>query len=435
MKSNRTDSHETVFMRHLKRIMAALYTDENNLASQAELFYQAVDTQPANMLPDLLFTAERLLNLSEGATQQETLTRSAKILGSLQLTVPTSIRRWREVQFSYKPIYRAVLALRLLDHALEHNQLTDALLQGYYAARQPNDADCQYRLYVQMPLVMAILLLDAGLQHSQTGAILYGNQIQQLDPLRAMSGEERTEFNSVNQAARLLLAKKGLQPTAYCGNCKLQQQQHQHSQQQQIQLIQQILQQVENPESLLGNIVKIPQVYSSVVLPGRNRFRYETLPKVALILKQAAKRKQIDALLVDQLLRITGIFPQGYGITFLPKQLDISSQEKYELAIVNQLYPTSPEQPLCRVVSRNLHYRRGGQNCQISVDYNLYFKPARDKLTIMPEARLREILTKLSADWQPGQLRRLVPRYWQPNEFFSHSEQQNLWNQAAKVLN
>ena len=423
-------------MRHLQRIMTALYTDENSLVAQTERFYQTTsDAAPINLFPDLLFTAERILNLTEGANQQETLTRSAKTLGSLQLTVPDSARRWREVQFSFKPIYRAVLALRLLDHTLEHKQLTDVKLQAYFVARQPGNADCPYRLYVQTPLVIAILLLDSGLQDPNTAAILYGNKIQQLDPLRAMSGQERVNFNEANQSARLLLTQKGLRPSAYRGNCKLEQQQHQKMQQTQLQLVQAIIQLVENAQSILGNIAKIPQIYSSVVLPGRNRFRYESLPKVALILKQAAKRQQVDARLVDQLLRITGIFPQGYGITFLPKQLDISLQEKYELAIVNQLYPEFPEQPLCRVVSRNLQYRRGGNNCQISVDYNLYFKSARDKLQVMPEAKLREILSKLSPDWHPAQLRRLVPRYWQPNEFFSHTEQQNLWNQAPKVIN
>lgn len=435
MKSNRTDLHETVFMRNLKRIMAALYTDEISLTAQAEQFYQPTDSEPVNLWPDLLFTAERILLLSEGATQQETLTRSAKMLGSLQLIVPDETRRWREVQFSYKPIYRAVLALRLLGHALEHNQLTDSKWQSYYSARQLNTVDCQYRQHMQIPLIIAILLLDYGLLQASTAAILYGNTIQQLDPLRAMTNQERTEFNKVNQAARLELAQQGLQATPYQGHCKNEQLQHQQTQQSQLTLVQLLIQQMENPDSILGNIVKIPQVYSSVVLPGRNRFRYEALPKVALILKQAAKRQQLNALLVDQLLRITGIFPQGYGIAFLPKQLDISIQEKYELAIVNQLYPTSPEQPLCRVVTRYLQYRRGGNNCQISVEYNLYFKPARDKLTIMPEAKLRDILSKLSADWHPGQIRRLVPRYWQPQEFFSHPEQQNLWNQAPKIIN
>ncbi|MGI5310521.1 hypothetical protein [Rheinheimera sp. WS51] len=425
-------------MRNLKRIMADLYLAENSTVVQAEQFFQTdteIATKSDSLFHSLQFTAERLLNLSEGASSAETLTRSAKILGSLQLTVPTSTRRWREVQFSYKPIYRAVLALRLLDHTLEHNLITDPTLQGYYKNRQAKNDDCQFRLFVQIPLIIAIFLLDAGLHNPKTADILYGKKIHSLDPLRAMTGDERKDFNQINQTSRFDLAQLGLQPSAYRGNCKNEQLLSEQTQLKQIKFILLLLQQVENGKSMLGSIAKIPQIYSSVVLPGRNRFRYQSLPKVALILKQAAQRQEVDARLVDQLLRITGIFPQGYGIAFLPRQLDLSTQEKYELAIVNQLYPPSPEQPLCRVVTRNLQYRRGGQNCQISVDYNLYFKPARDKLTIMPEQRLREILSKLSADWHPGELRRLVPRYWQPSEFFSHSDQQNLWNQAPRVIN
>ena len=116
-------------------------------------------------------------------------------------------------------------------------------------------------------------------------------------------------------------------------------------------------------------------------------------------------------------LSITGIFPQGYGIVFLPKDASGQPLDRYEFAIVNSLYPPQPEAPICRVVTRNLHYRNNLPNSSISVAYNLYFKPARQQLSVIPPQRLHEILSKLSSDFEPGRLRRLLPRYWHPDEF------------------
>ena len=172
-----------------------------------------------------------------------------------------------------------------------------------------------------------------------------------------------------------------------------------------------------------------------MVLPGRQRYVYEALPKASLLLKDSARRGQLNSTLVEHFLQITGVFPQGFGIAFTPQQHDGSQQEKYELAIVNQLYPPNIAEPLCRVVSRNLQYRRGGHNCQISIAHNLYFKPARERLATIPKQRLQEILLQLSADWQPGQIRRYIPRCWHPEQFFQQAEHQNLWNSAQSKIN
>jgi hypothetical protein len=153
------------------------------------------------------------------------------------------------------------------------------------------------------------------------------------------------------------------------------------------------------------------------------------------LLKDSVSRGLLNAMMVKHFLKITGIFPQGFGIVFTPSQQDGIAAERYEMAVVNQLYPANIAEPLCRIVSRNLQYRRGGHNCVVSVEHNLYFKPARDRLAVIPSQRLEDILARLSADWQPGQLRRFMPRCWHPEQFFSQAEHQNLWNNAPQQRN
>lgn len=433
---------DSSFIRDLRRLLSRLtaVSDNESLVSMLSDYYRfcrfanghsqtnAVLQQP-DLSPQLWFLAECVLRLTEGANRADTLTRSARMLGSLLLTVPVSSRRWRELQYGYKLLYRATLSLRLLDHAMEHKLLPTTELQQHYAQRIQGDDNCPYRLNVQLPLVIAVMLLDAGQLEPDAVSLLVG-YTGDLDTTRALKPEERAEYLKRSQQATSQLVSTALDTLPYKGNSKAEKQLHQQYELARLALIRQFIQQQANPASPLGNILKIPQVYSSMVLPGRQRYSYEALPKASLLLKDSVSRGQLHGPLVQHFLRITGIFPQGFGIAFTPARQDNNLQEKYELAIVNQLYPDKMSEPLCRIVSRNLQYRRSGQNCLISMEHNLYFKPARERLAVIPAERLQEILVKLSADWQPGQLRRYIPRCWQPEQFFEKPEHQNLWNNA-----
>ena len=429
---------DSVFMRELKRILSGLSTPTSalSLVSIATDFFKATHSSlpPQAAMAELSFLAEKILLLTEGQNNTETLTRSARILGTLQLTVPDSKRRWREVQFGYKALYRVTLSLRLLQHMLTQQLLNDAWIVQHYSQRNEKDMQCPFRLNVQLPLVMAVLLLDVGMLHPKALAVLAGNS-DNLNPQRALQPEERQQLLQLSTAARQNFFAMALAVVRFRSNNKQEQQQDIAQQQQRLDFTERLLAAAEDPNSAIGSLLKVPQVYSSIVLPGRQRFAYEALPKATLLLKDAVKRGELNALYTGHLLKITGVFPQGFGVVFTPVQNDLSVQEKYELAIVNQLYPAKAEEPLCRVVSRNLQYRRGGHNSCISVENNLYFKPARDRLAIMPQQRLQEILANLSADFEPGQLRRFIPRCWHPEPFFSQSEHQNLWNNAPQRQN
>uniref|UniRef100_A0A486XTA9 Uncharacterized protein n=1 Tax=Rheinheimera sp. BAL341 TaxID=1708203 RepID=A0A486XTA9_9GAMM len=440
-------SAESSYQRELKRLLGALtlMSDANSMISLISDYFRykqfaageagaGGSAMASELMPALWFSAERILLMTEGASTAETLTRSAKLLGTLQLSVPASARRWRDIQFGYKLLYRATLSLRLLDHALQHKLLDDADLQQQFAMRNSADPDCPYRLNVQLPLIIVVMLLDAGQLHSKAAAILSG-YAGELDPLRALDSDERGRFLHLAHDARQQLAKDGLGLIPFRADTRQQLQLQQSQQQQRLQFIRLLLQQLDQPAHLLASIVKIPQVYSSMVLPGRHRYVYEALPKVSLLLKERASRGMLNPLLVKHFLQITGIFPQGFGIAYIPTQQDNALSTRYELAVVNQLYPANIAEPLCRVVSRNLQYRRGGHNVRISVDHNLYFKPARERLAVVPKQRLQEILAQLSADWQPGQIRRYIPRCWHPEQFFEQAEHQNLWNNAPQHQN
>lgn len=384
---------------------------------------------------DLHMLAEQLLKLSEGESNSETLAFSARLLGCLQIMVPTAKRQRELVQFAYKPLYRAVLSLRLLDHLLAQQLLDEPALVSHYQLRNRQAPDdCPYRQHVQLPIVMAVLLQDIGLLHPDALGIIQG-ELAQFDSGRPLNLDERERLLKVSSAASLALLQQGFGIAPYKGNDKAEREQYFAAQQQRLHWLSQLLQLDPTDKTLFGSLLKVPQVYASIVLPGRQRFNYALLPKAALLMREGARRNEYNGLLVDQLLRITGLFPQGYGVVFTPLAADQQPQDRYEFAIVNGLYPQKPEQPNCRVVSRQQQYRNTGMDISLQTDYNLYFKAARERLEVLPEHRLKALLNALYQDGEARYLRKLLPRCWQPEQFFTDPAHQNLWQNATMKQN
>ncbi len=384
----------------------------------------------------LLQLCNKLLQLSEGNSPEETINRSSRLLGTLQLMAPSNGDFIASVQQKYKPFYKAVLSLRLLDDAIKYQLINDPYVHAQAQLRlKSGDLElCPFRQNVQIPLLMAQLLQDIGWCLPEIKQMFQGPAGEPLQQ-REFNQEERQHYLRLSLDVALKYLRHGMAQSPYRGHSKTERAEYQAAYQQQIQFSCRLLQTAALPGDGLGNLLKIPQVYASAVLPGRNRFNYQALPKVALILKNGARHGQYDDRLVNALLTITGIFPQGYGIVFLPKDAAGFSLEQYEFAIVNSLYPAKPEVPVCRVVSRKLQFRSSGVNCSVSVAQNLYFKPARQQLAVVAPARLKEILQKLSAGSDSDPLRYQLPRYWHPDQYFADPKHQNLWNKTEILEN
>ena len=166
-----------------------------------------------------------------------------------------------------------------------------------------------------------------------------------------------------------------------------------------------------------------------MILSTKRNFAYISIPRVFQILNKGVKKGFIDKKAVDSLLKITGIFPQGYGIAYIPQNSKGDYLDRYEFAIVNTLYPQEPYSPICRVATKNQIFIASGRDLHITPENNLYFSIARKKLIKVNPERLKEILSKLWSNFEEWQEQQdLVPKYWQPSEYFSFSKLQNLWN-------
>lgn len=427
-----------------QQLKTATAKTEARLIAQVQQHRQAFVTaeqqyqqQRQHRQSELVILCHQFLKLSEGVNRSDTILRSSKLLGCLQLLAPSEGDLIASVQQKYKPLYKATLSLRLLDHLLEQGLITNSYILQKAALRLTDrelDQSCPFRDDVQIPLLMALLLQDVGHYHPEAMMVLCG-PYGELPRSRELDVEERQQFLESSLQASLRFLLQGIAVPKYRGNSKAERDEFDKNEQDKLAFAATLMRNANDPGVGIGNLLKIPQVYASAVLPGRNRFDYQALPKVALILKSGASQGRYDPRMADALLTITGIFPQGYGIVFLPTPLPGQVAERYEFAIVNSLYPQQAEVPVCRIVTRNLQFRHSGQNCTISVANNLYFKPARQQLAVIPQARLSEILSKLSSGFETGQLRHMLPRYWHPDEFFANPKHQNLWNRTELLDN
>lgn len=377
----------------------------------------------------LLNICREIISLTEGRSFEESNRKSAQLLGTIQLISPTEGKKVPENNEYCKPLYKGVLSLRLLDRLLFDNELIDPYIINTLAelpkeAFVQYDDDAQHRVneQIKIPLLMAVLLQGIGLYHKDAQAILVGGDLQK-NPYRALETEERKKLLAINYKQTLKYIIDGLSVPSYAGNSREERDQFVIDEQAKLQFLQQLTKSSFKAKQGVGNLLKVPQIYTSIIFSTKDSYSYKVLPKVYHVLNKNAELGACSQKAVDALYQITGIFPQGYGVIYMPQEGGC-----YEYAIVNRLYPILPEQPLCRIATRKLTFIGYGHNIEVKKESNLYFPHMAKKVASLSKERLNEILELLSSNYEERQELDLLPRCWHANEFFSVKANQKLWD-------
>lgn len=391
------------------------------------------DTRLARLIK-LEEVCDQILSLCLGKTAEETNNKFAKVLGTILLNSPSRKKSALLYNQRSKNFYQAVLSLKLLDQLLENNLISNEYIleRARYIGTDQEDL---FRTQVQVPLLICALLQDVGIYHPDSQKILKGENGDQ-DEFRTLDNNERVTFLKTQYSKTLQYIVLGLGKARYTGRSRSEQQAFDKAEKEKLAFMQTLLKSSIVPKQGVGNLLKVPQIYTSIVLSTKPNFVYASLPKAFLVLNKGAERGSHSQEVVDSLLEITGVFPQGFGVTYIPKDSGRYDSNRYEYAIVNRLYPSHPQQPICRVVTRNLVFNSHGINHHISPENNLYFPKARKKLEKVSDVRLREILSKLRANFNEHQeLEELIPSHWHTQEYFSYVKNQNLWNKEVALTN
>jgi hypothetical protein len=417
-----------------QRDLALIERNLHQAQTQKDKFQQARDDEASMRMAALTKLCQDILALCQGDAAEDTNLLSAKLLGTIQLLSPTQGKQVAASNQKSKHLYKAILSLRLLDKLLAEGELNNAYVQQRFNAskgRQVLQGEYDpFRDDVQIPLLMAALLQDIGSCHPDAVAILRGLD-GSADEFRVLENDERKTLLQISYRQSLKYVTDGLGLNRYTGKSRADRDKFQQLETERQHFVLTLLQNAIKPGHGIGNLLKIPQIYTSVVLSTKSNFVYETLPKVALMLEKGVEKGVYSKVAVDALISITGVFPQGFGVTYIPKDCGLQDLDRYEYAIVTGLYPADIRQPLCRMVTRNLTYNVSAQGCMISVENNLYYPPARNKLEKISEERLLDILSKLVSNFEERKNMPLLPKCWHPDEYFSYVKNQNLWNKVV----
>jgi len=378
-----------------------------------------------------------IIELCEDTGFVETNRKSAKFLGTIQLLAPTEGSNIATVNERSKPLYKGILALRLLDQVCLKQLLPDTYLAQELAEisafdykelrSESEDAYCQFVDRIKVPLLMAAILQDIGNYHPDAQKLMYGVDGKK-DNFRTLEVEERRTLLQINYRETLKYLLDGIGPAIYSGNSKAERDIFNQVEANKLRFIKHLLKSSAQPKLGMGNLLKIPQIYTAIVLSTKENYNYKLLPNVYQALYQNAEQGRCSSSIVDTLYKITGDFPQGYGVIFMPS--DVDQEARYEYAIVTQLYPKNPNEPICRLATRHLTFIGHGAEVVVKKSNNLYFSETAKAFSRLSKERLNEILALLSSDYLERKKLDLLPRYWQPGEYFSKQAHQKLWNRA-----
>jgi len=371
---------------------------------------------------------EDILSLCKGRDSHDSNNKFSRILGTIQLMAPTGTKAANNQNKKSKHLYRAILSLLLFEQLMKEQLITNSYIQDVQNKALDEADDEIYQNEVQIPILMTALLLDVGNHHPDAIKILKGED-GKLDEFRTLNNEERLTLLKINYRQTINYLENGIGVATYIGNNKSERALFDEHEKNKLSFILALLKRSVDPKKGIGNVIKIPQIYVSVVLSTRKNFDYKSLPRVFMLLNKGAEKGSHSQVVVNSLLKILGIFPPGFGVTYIPQNMDGVDLERFEYAIVNGIYPENPHAPILRVATKNLTFTSSGHDLVLKPENNLFYPNCRKKLEKVSSERLNEILKKLWSNFENRtDEAQFVPSCWEPHEYFSYIKNQNLWN-------
>jgi len=420
-----------------KAIKAQSEKDSVQIQQEIEQYKDQLEFEREQRYTHLESICRTILELSEGDTFKEDVRKSSQILATVQLLSPTEGSKIQQSNELNKPLYKAIICLRVLDRLCMDSRVGELYVKerlvdlpsGQYSNFATVDPEGYKRFVdeVKIPLIKAALLQDIGNTHPDAQRILKGDYGTE-SPFRILNIEERKRLLQVDYRETVKYLIDGIGVAKYKGNYRKYRDEFNQTEKDKLRFIKALLKGSVNPKKGIGNLLKVPQIYTSMILSTKLNYNYTLIPYVYRVLEKNAERGVCSRGVINAMHKITGDFPMGYGVVFIAENLHGELQQRYEYAIVNYLYPLESEEPICRTVTRNLSFISHGQDLVISKERNLHFTETSKKLNSINKERLNEILQQLSSNYTERKQLDLIPRCWTANEYFSIKTHQKLWD-------
>ncbi|MCU4677594.1 hypothetical protein N7931_18405 [Catenovulum sp. 2E275] len=343
----------------------------------------------------LVLQAERYQNLDHLVDQILDLLDGQRIfsqfLGTIALSVPSPEEKVRHVRNEKnKPIFITALAIALFEeirtkHNAEqiHPYLAKKLqeifppenpfnlmVDKHEEEQKPNvmpiEIKIAYREEILKPLAKACLLQSIGTYSPEVEA-LFGN-----DRYRMLSPDERESLLKLNREKTADFIKIGIGIPATRFDTKEARAEFIQTEAEKVQFILDIQSKLSQIQDPLGDLLRIPMVYTSIILSTKPEFDYKQIYTAFDTLEQGAQDNIYHPEYIHLFNCMVGRFPLGSGIYFIQQETG-----EIERGIVSSLYPQNPDEPICKQITRRQLQFLCQTEVVISSPSNLYFEISR----------------------------------------------------------
>ncbi|MEP1445483.1 MAG: hypothetical protein ABJK37_05105 [Paraglaciecola sp.] len=432
----KTEMQQVISAKKAQSSQKASKLDEQLLFLKRKYNHELLVQKSARLarLNDAVDMCLNLLSLSEGNDFDDTQLKSAKFLSTLVLFSPGKGKKLAALHHKLKPAYKAVLSLRVLDKLVIDGVVKNAYMMKHYDPKKRYEPEASdYICYTQsviLPIMLAAIFQDVGLQHPDLVELLEGEEGEK-DRFRLLEKHEREKMLRLNYDYTIDYLQNGLGCQQASSSTAQQQVEFDESEKQRLKFQLGLVLDANNAKQGTSEILKIPQIYASIIFSTKHDFQRKSYPTASILIEQLAIKKVISKQIAKVFVDIVGHFPLGYGIVYIPRDIRGNELEIYEYAIVTELNPKVLDEPVCRPVTKNLMFLTSGKTLAVDKNLNLHFPVARKKLVKIDPKRLIEIMEKLTYDFKPEQSAAFVPDYWEPHNYFCVAGNQNLWNRSG----
>ena len=320
----------------------------------------------------------RVIDLCEGNTAAESQQKTAKFLAALWMLAEQNGGGHQQIHQRLKAPYKLALSLRFADSILA-NKLAD--VPNWQALSNPGkrytdpEFKNQWLASVAMPLLMASLFQDSGLQHPLSLKLIYG-ETGRANPFRMLDQQERQSLLKMNYRFSVDYVTLGLGVDYATEYATPEQQILAHA------TTLELVKDAYKPETGIGEIIKIPQIYASVVFSTKSDFNREDVPKGCILVDQLGKKGVLNAKLAQAFTSITGLFPQGFGLL-----------DKDQKLMVYGLNPKKQHEPFVKPLLDTNGDSVDQKVFTLLKADNFYFSETRKQFTELEMAKI-EVLVK-----------------------------------------
>jgi hypothetical protein len=299
---------------------------------------------------------------------------ASQFIATMMLRAPLPADHNRcEINEKTKPIYISALVISLLTQLIGKGIIDDDYIISRIPSLSEHEKDPDlvehhaeelniYITEVLNPIIIAALLQNIGSYCMEAEAIYQGDRFQALD-----EDDRKVLIKTISENTNTYLNWGYGKPLErYWGEEQL------NIELDKFDIIESIVKNYPKSQDPMGNLLRIPMIYSSFTLSTKHQHDFRFIFKAYDILNSGIEKKLVYQPYAEVFLNMVGKYPLGSGISF------ISLETGYpERAIVSALNPPEPTTAVVKQLTRRQVYADDHTQVAVTKDYIVSNSTAR----------------------------------------------------------